>query len=205
MADTLPPLPKGATFEAPPLPAGATFEPPAPSAPAATPEAAPDRRRATISGQMRRMREPGFVPPAMPKPLSAGELGQQYLETGAGALKGIPAGVVGLPGDIESFGRMFVPGATRESIADTVLPTSERVGTAIFGEPETESERLGRTLGTMFGPNILSKVAGKAAKSVIGSTQPEVTALSKKAEQMGFTLEPAQLRPDQPIENSRSN
>ena len=203
MADTFPPLPKGATFEAPPLPAGATFEPPAsvssPSAPAATPEAAPDRRRATISGQMRRMREPGFVPPAMPKPLSARELGQQYIETGAGALKGAPAGVIGMPGDIESFGRMFVPGATRESIADTVLPTSERVGTAIFGEPETESERLGRTLGTMIGPNIFAKAAGRAAKGAVGSTQPVVTALSKKAEDLGFVLEPAQLRPDRPI------
>lgn len=42
----------------------------------------------------------------------------------------------------------------------------------------------------------LVKTAGKA---IIGTTQPEITQLAKKAEEMGFVLEPAQIRKDRPL------
>lgn len=181
MADKLPPLPKGATLDVPPLPAGATFE--------------PDRKRATISGQMRRMREPGFVPPQMPEPLSAEELQQQYFEAGKGALIGAPSGVIGIPGDIESLGRMIIPGAKKESF----FPTSEEVGTKIFGQPETEIEKSGRTLGTIIGSSLLPKILRTGVKTFLGTPTKTSAEYAKQAEELGFKLSPAQVKADVPV------
>lgn len=165
----------------------------------AVPVSEPQERRkpTTISGAMRRMREPGFTGPEMPKPLTGEQLKEQFKELGAGGLKGAVAGIPGIPGDIESFGRMLIPGVSNESF----FPTSERVGTALFGEPEGETgaEKTGRTIGSLFSPNVLAKGLGMAGRLAIGKTQPEIASLSKKAEGMGFKLEPAQLKKDEPI------
>lgn len=85
------------------------------------------------------------------------------------------------------------------------IPTAKRTagGAALFGALETVGQ-AGEQVGV---PRIVSETAllgapaaGRAVgRAVIGTTQPEITRLSKQAESMGFVLEPAQLRKDKPL------
>ena len=70
---------------------------------------------------------------------------------------GIPAGVGGLPGDIESLGRSIF-GADEE----TLFPTSEDVG-SMFG---ADSESMGFQAGTFLSPDPFGKVLGAATLAV---------------------------------------
>jgi len=156
------------------------------------------RMPSSIRGAMRRMQEPGFVPPAKQEIPSWKEIGKQYGEIGAGIPKGIVAGTPGMVGDIESLGRMVIPqslGVEKEPF----FPTSEKVGSAIFGEPESKEEAVGRTIGSIFSPNVLGKALSLGARGVIKPAQPVKEVLAKTAEKEGFILEPAQLRKDQPL------
>jgi hypothetical protein len=70
----------------------------------------------------------------------------------------------------------------------------QKLQQAITGAEETG---LGFGLGTAASslPGILTT----AGRALVGTTQPEITALSKKFENLGFEFEPAQLRADKPL------
>lgn len=65
------------------------------------------------------------------------------------ALRGWAAGTLGLPGDIESLGRMLIPGASE----DTFMPTSERMREVLPGRvlESSPAGRLFTEAGTLTG------------------------------------------------------
>ena len=197
MADQLPPLPPGATFEAPPLPPGASFE--------------PEIRRMprTISGAMRRMREPGYTPPVE----QYGDLGRQYadvakatgaelgkLVTGAGELLPGAAGEAAargtqyLTGVAEQAGARTpgagpfakaasviapIPGVAQYLKAAKNLPQLIRRGAGVgagagaatpTGSPDISEKILPTTLGTVIGGGIPTGIAATRAGKDIFAT-----------------------------------
>ena len=120
------------------------------------------------------------------------EVGEKWGEVGKGVAVGVPAGIVGMPGDIESLARL--PLRPLGVSGETWAPTSERVATAVVGEPETEYEKHGRTLGTLLSPSVLGKVVGFGARSLIGAPSTASARLARDAEKMGITVEPMQVR-----------
>jgi hypothetical protein len=61
--------------------------------------------------------------------------------------RGWAAGTIGLPGDIESLGRAFIPGVSDE----TFLPTSEQMLKKIPGAADDEVGQRAAQVGTLFG------------------------------------------------------
>ena len=118
---------------------GVAGEPAAPETPAA--------RTPKRGGFAKQVGEALYTPAETPRIPTAEELAGRYKQLGIGTLKGVPAGVVGLPGDIESLVHK-----------DTFLPTSHGVGDYMFGPAATKDEQTGRMIGTM-----ISGFAGPAA------------------------------------------
>jgi hypothetical protein len=81
---------------------------------------------------------------------------------------------------------------------ESLLPTTERVGTALFGEPETKEEAAGRISGSLLGPSAALKIlrgAGTLGKGAfIGRVTEPAAEAARKAEALGFKLEPRQVR-----------
>jgi len=127
------------TVAAAPEPRGVAGEAAAPEAPAA--------RTPKRGGFSKQVGEALYTPAETPRIPTAEELAGRYKQLGIGTLKGVPAGVVGLPGDIESLVHK-----------NTFLPTSHGVGDYIFGPAATKDEQTGRMIGTM-----ISGLAGPAA------------------------------------------
>lgn len=183
MADELPPLPQGAVMEElPPLPAGASFD-----------EGTTERYR---GGYKRQVREAFERPPVKPAAPTMGELGEKYKNIGVGVAQGVPAGIVGMPGDIEALARLPMKpfGVSQE----TTLPTSERVGEFVFGPAGTKEKAAGRSLGGLIGPSALGKALGMGVRGVVGTPTRTTADLAKEAETLGFRLEAGQLRAAEP-------
>ena len=217
------------------------------SAPAPTPAPQPAQERprmpTSIRGAMRRMQEPGFVPPAAQPIPSREELARQYADvaraTGAelGQLITGPGELLpGAAGEASARGTEYLKGVAKKAAEKTpgakeisttaalltpipgiskylgaakdlpqLLRRSAGTGAALgaaapTGSPELEEKVLPTLAGTALGlvPSIPSAIKG-AQKTLIGTTQPEITNLAKKAEGLGFVLEPLQLRKDKPI------
>jgi hypothetical protein len=117
-------------------------------------------------------------------------------QLGAGVAKGVPAGIIGLPGDIEALGRFA--GTPFGVSQETVLPTSERVGNFIFGPAQGKAESLGRDIGGFIAPSVLGKALGFGVRSVVGAPTRTTADLAKEAETLGFRLEAGQLRAAEP-------
>jgi hypothetical protein len=82
------------------------------------------------------------------------------------AAMGVPSGMLGLPGDLESLGRsMFAENQ------ETFLPTSEDIGQSMFGA-DTDSTDF--QAGTFMSPDPFSKIMG-----AISAVAPIVTKLTK--------------------------
>lgn len=124
------------------------------------------------------------------------ELGEQWKQFGTGAAIGVPSGIVGLPGDIESLARLPLSplGVSRESF----FPTSEKVGTSLFGEPESKEEKLGREAGSLLSPGVLAKGLTFGARATAGTPSLKSSRLAKEAEDIGIKLEPKQVRAQAP-------
>jgi hypothetical protein len=120
------------------------------------------------------------------------DVGEKWKEVGKNVAVGVPAGIVGMPGDIESLARL--PLRPLGVSGETLLPTSERVATAVMGEPETEYEKYGRTVGGLLAPSALGKILGLGARSLIGAPSTASARLAREAEKMGITVEPMQVR-----------
>jgi hypothetical protein len=145
MASTLPP---GFTLDdptsAPPrgeLPAGFTLDAP--------------RRRGVLKNQpeMEEVRIPTLA-----------EVGQQWKQTGIGALEGIPSSILGLPGDVVGI------------VADNPY-TSQEFANYMFGAPTSPYQAGGRMFGgalTGFGtPGIAARV-GTAKQAVAAANYPNI-------------------------------
>lgn len=129
---------------------------------------------------------------------TAREFGEHWLEAGRGAAVGLPAGAVGTFGDIEKLGRLGLSKVGANVDKETFLPTTEEAYSGIRGvftdEPITPSERAGAMVGEFLGPTALSKALGVGLRGLVGGTTETTAKYAKKAEDLGFKLEPGQLR-----------
>ena len=127
------------------------------------------------------------------------QLAQEWKEFGKGAAVGVPAGAVGLPGDIADI---LAAGAQKvfPSVEEYrgYIPTTEKIGTFIAGEPETKEEKLGRTTGAFFGPGALGRALRLGVVGAVGRPNVEVARVAQQAENMGFRLEPSMLTQAKP-------
>jgi len=135
---------------------------------------------------------------------------------GRGAAYGVPAAVLGLPGDIESLGRAGINlaaggmGYKAPVSPESKLPTTERVGQSIskainpiFGFKGGKEEELGKifgeTAGSFIGPEVLVKGAGKVAETAIGRASLRGAKVAEKAEQEGFRVSAPQAKSKDPV------
>lgn len=132
----------------------------------------------------------------MPKGLTTRERqAQQSVEiadTLAGGAKGMVQGFAGLPGDLESIGRMALQVLGYDVSGETKLPTSEDIGKrleALVGPvvpegqttvvPTEQRQRMakgGETGGEILAPGGQLALAGKVAKPVLGATKKIIEA-----------------------------
>lgn len=112
-----------------------------------------------------------------------------------------PASVVGMPGDIESLGRLVTSplGVSQDSF----LPTSIEIGNFIGGAPRSKQEQGGRGIGGMIGPPLamvgarkMGQLAGQLARG--SEMRPGVEAVREA----GYAL-PPNLAQDKPSLISR--
>lgn len=113
-------------------------------------------------------------------------------DTMAGGGKGAVQGFVGLPGDLESIGRMALNYLGYNVDENTALPTSEEIGKRLesvlgpvippnqtTGVPTSERERAaggGELGGEILSPGGQIALASKVAKPVIGATKKIIEA-----------------------------
>lgn len=154
----------------------------------------------------------GFFPPSEEKEFDTGRVGTAtVLGAGAG---------LGGPKALEKIGKgmRYVPYAPVKAAGRGVQALGQALGTtpatsrmltggagfaaADVGGQLAEQAGLPGVVGMYGGAKALEqapKALGALGRMAVGTTQPEITALSKKAEDMGFILEPAQLRKDRPL------
>ena len=152
------------------------------------------------TGGFRKQVTAAFEQGPSPAEVPTGEqLRQRWAETGKGIVSGIP----GQFGDIEQFGRAFAGGIGANVSQTTVLPTTEEIGTAIFGKPQTEELGKYRTGGGMVGglvsPFAVARGIRTGTEALIGSPSELSAKLARDAENLGFKLEPAQVREAKPM------
>lgn len=116
--------------------------------------------------------------------------------------RGMIAGIPGFAGDIETLGRAGLRYAGADVDPRSFLPTTERVGEALFGAPETPQQRIGREAGALLSPmgslSALARGGRRIGRAVVGETAPQTERLAQQAEKLGFKLEPMQVRADVP-------
>jgi len=92
------------------------------------------------------------------------EVGQQWKETGIGALEGIPSAIVGLPGDVVGI------------VADNPY-TSQEFANYMFGEPTSPYQAGGRMFGGALAglgaPGVAARI-GTAKQAVAAANYPNV-------------------------------
>lgn len=143
--------------------------------------------------------QPEKAPPRFYYGLPSAEKAELLKQGVIGTLSGVP----GIYGDIETAGRAGLRYLGADVEPESALPTSKRVA-EFFGaeEPKTKTgERYrsaGEFLGGLVGPSALAKGLGFVGESLIGGTTKTVGNLAKRAEQLGFKLEPRQLRASEP-------
>jgi hypothetical protein len=127
------------------------------------------------------------------------QLKQRWAESG----KGFVAGVPGQFGDIEQLGRAVISAAGGNVSPTTFLPTTEEIGTALFGKPKTEQLGKYRTGGGMVGglvsPFAVARGVRTGTEALIGTPSQMSANLAREAEALGFKLEPAQVREAKPM------
>lgn len=150
------------------------------------------------------------APPTAAQPMSYREQMRQLGQTALGYGKGAISQVAGAPGDVEYIGRLLYnlgvekTGAPFSKVSQEpyFLPTEER-GKQLFGEPKTPGEKVGRAFGEALGlPSVvgLGKKAGvELASGLIGRTTKTAGDIARKAEKLGFKLEPRQVRAKEPL------
>lgn len=119
---------------------------------------------------------------------SLAQTGQQFGNVALGAATGIPAGLLGIPGDIEGLAR-FLPSKISSISPDTFLPTSGDMGNMIAGQPSSPQAAAGRILGNLLSPSLFLK----GAKLLTGAERVASTATEQAAAQAresGYVIPP---------------
>jgi hypothetical protein len=96
-----------------------------------------------------------------------------------GAATGAAVAPFGMAGDVESIGRTVaraVPGGKSVVGDKTMFPTSDALGDALVGKPNTPAASAGRMFGQVIGPAGAVKAVAKAAP-VVGRVASGVTGL----------------------------
>lgn len=141
--------------------------------------------------------EPEPQPSTMPYREQMYNVGQ----FGKGVAKGAAAGVPGMIGDIETLGRAGARLAGAKVEPKSVFPTTERILERVAGPAETKAEAAGRAVGPFASPlptTAVSKLFRRGAETLVGPTTRATETAASRAENLGFKLEPRQLRADQP-------
>jgi len=119
------------------------------------------------------------------------------LDTAGGMATGVAQNIPGIPGNVESLGRLLASplGADREN---RWFPTSTSVGDKIAGPPANEQVAGGRQIGDIFSPGILAALAKglvnipSALGGMAGKPDPNVVALAQRAQSLGVPVRPGQ-------------
>lgn len=152
-------------------------------------------------GYKRQVREAFERPPVKPKPPTGEELKEKWKDVAIGTAQGLPAGFLGLPGDIEALGRLPLKpfGVSQE----TFIPTSGDIATKFFGEAETPQQAGGRAVGSLIsgtlGPAALGKIGGAAAEGLIGRPSVRAAKTAETAEAEGLPVKASQVRAREPL------
>ncbi len=150
------------------------------------PQQAPDKAASVLAerptphkGYAAQVREMAATGPSKGTAMPWNQIGQQWADTAGGAVTGaavgVPAAVLGAPGDVEGVGR-FVGNQFDKNISrETALPTSSGIMDAVAGKPANEQVAGGRFVGSMLSPSIYQKAgevaanaSGWAAKNLLG-------------------------------------
>jgi len=163
------------------------------------PKAEPEGRfRGGYKRQVREAFERPAVKPAAP---TGEELKEKWKDVAVGTAQGLPAGVLGLPGDIEALGRLPLKpfGVSQE----TFVPTSGDIATKFFGEAETPQQAGGRALGSFlsgsFAPGAISKAGSFIKEGAIGRPSIRGAKVAAEAEAEGLPVAARQVRGKEPI------
>lgn len=200
MTDQLPPLPPGFTLDGaappagmPPLPDGFTLDAQQPAGPTfdtaadsqargLPPLSAQTIRHTGWAGNVRDTMSGRSAPGPIQAPTGT-QLMQDWGDVSKGVAVGIPAGVAGIPGDIEGVGRWGLSKVSNVS-PDTFFPTSTDMGNIIAGfgdasagQPASANEAGGRMLGNFLSPSLFLK----GAKALTGAERLASTATEKAA------------------------
>jgi len=154
----------------------------------------------------------GFFPPSEEKEFEAeripvaagvgagaGAFGPKALQYVGKGMQYVPyAPVRGAGKGIEKLGQAL--GTT--PVTSRVLGGATGFAAADVGGQLAEQAGLPAAVGMGAGVKAVEKlpeVAKSIGRMAVGTTQPEITNLAKKAENLGFVLEPAQIRKDRPL------
>lgn len=145
----------------------------------------------------------GGMEQAAPKPTMP--YGEQMYNVGQyakGFGTGMAASIPGTVGDIETLGRAGARYFGADIDPQSFFPTTERISEAVMGPAETKAEEAGRGMGPYASPFLSSgaikPLLKRGAVELVGPTTRTTSDLAKRAEQLGFKLEPRQLRADKP-------
>lgn len=162
-------------------------------APQPTQAGGADTMRDSMARGLPPLTRPNWLGQEMPASPPARPLGQQMQDVtdlAGGMATGIPAGVAGIPGDVEALGRFGLNKAGADVSPKTTLPTSSEMGDIVAGgPPANEMVAQGRTGGNLLSPlawmkttKAVPKVAGPVAAHTLGLT----TGAGAAAIQEGF-------------------
>jgi len=136
---------------------------------------------------------------SMPYAEQMGNLKDVAVSGGKSALASIP----GILGDVQNLAG-WAQGAV--GLPDTgigQLPTTENIRDFVFGEPETDAEKIGAFVGPFLSPNWGPKVVAKGARalaesSLIGRPSKAAAEAAKVAEDAGYRVTARQVRGESP-------
>ena len=169
---------------------------------------------ADFLGGGKQAREPKMVPTSDPFGMPTGGMAEQYQPTMSygeqmqnvgqftkGFGTGMAAAIPGTVGDIETLGRAGARYFGAQIEPESFFPTTERITEFVAGPSETKAEEAGRKMGPYASPFLASGVKSLVkggAKALVGPTTRTTADMAKRAEELGFKLEPRQLRADKP-------
>lgn len=155
------------------------------------PEPTQTIRRTGFAGQVGDALSGASAPGPLKIPTAA-EVGRQFADEGRGVAVGVPSGVVGMPGDFESFGRHIISKVAPIS-AQATFPTSQDVGNAIAGEPSSPEEAAGRMIGNFIGPGAALKAVRIGSGLIAPGRGAGASEAARAAHEAGYVLPPAMV------------
>lgn len=198
MAENLPPLPQGATFDLPPLPTGASF-----NAPPLPPGATTTKSNVDLSRERELFGSQG-IDPELAKALEQ-RAGAYESKRRSEMLVGIPQGLGGsvaggvltdflnIPSSLfnlgAGLGERYMQAPSGTAPRAPTLPGSTDIASVLFGDPVSKAQAQGREGGALIGGVALGATVPKFLSSIIsGGTKIVQTALGRPLKAAEKTL-----------------